>query len=439
MSDSLKRAAAVRGDVLITGLSAVIGQCGDTLAVVNGRIADVGDGKALAVKHQGLARVDGAGFTAMPGLINAHVHSAMGFFRGLGHGRDQMIETFLFPAEKALTPELLAPLSYSYLVAGLKSGTTLFGEHYYFVDGVAAAMERIGVRGVVGETVADLGGAFPGRAGWERWQKTLSKWPFSRNIYPSVAPHAADTVSSGLLKELAAFAVNERLPLHMHLSQSRGERARVEAREGLSPVAYAGRAGALTERTLAVHLTSIDDDDAKILGDAGSTAGYCPASQMIFERLAPIASLVAHGVPLALGTDCAASNDGADMIGEMKIAGLLARDRGLPEAACEAPAILAAATVNGARAFGLEGELGTLSPGKAADIVFLEDQIDILPLARPLNNAVFSASPRHVRHVMIGGRFVLIDGAPALVSEADLRAEYLEAVAEIKRRLGQAW
>src|SRR5262249_28313348 len=143
-----------------------------------------------------------------------------------------------------------------------------------------------------------------------------------------------------------------------------------------------------------------------------------------------------HGVPLALGTDCAASNDGADMISEMKVSGLVSRDRNLAEAQCEAKAIFAQATVNGARAFGLEREIGTLDPGKAADVVFIEDQIELLPQARPLNNIIFSASPRQVRHVMVDGRFVLLDGEPTFASEAELRAEYLEAVKEIKRRIG---
>ncbi len=430
------KGAAPAGGLLITGLTAVIGRAGDGLALAGGRVLDTGDGAALAQRHPTLQPVDGKGFTAMPGLVNAHVHAPMGFFRGLGHGRDQMIETFLFPAEKALTPELLAPLSYSYLVAGLRSGTTCFGEHYYFVAGVAAALDRLGLRGVVGETVADLGGAFPGTAGWDQWKKAVAKWKWSARIRPAVAPHAADTVSKALLTELAAYARAEGLPLHMHLSQSRGERERVEKREGVSPVAYARSCGALGPRTLAVHLTSVDDEDARILGGTGATAGYCPASQMIFEKLAPIAALTRHGVPLALGTDCAASNDGADMLSEMKLAGLLARDRGLPAAACEAPAIFAAATVNGARAFGLDGEIGTLAPGMAADVVFLADDLELLPMARPLNNILFSASPRQVRHVLVDGRFVLVDGEPALVAAGELKAEYLAAVAEIKRRLG---
>lgn len=428
--------ATTSDGLLITNLSALIGQTGNALALSAGRILAIGDSAALQKNHSNLKTVDGTGFTAMPGLINAHVHAPMGFFRGLGHGRDQMIESFLFPAEKALTPELLAPLSYSYLLAGLRSGTTCFGEHYYFVAGVATAMDQLGLRGVVGETVADLGGAFPGTSGWIQWQKTIKKWPFSTRVQAAIAPHAADTVSPSLLKELAAVAKAEDLPLHMHLSQSRGERERVEKREGKSPVAYAQACGALGPKTLAVHLTSIDDTDAQILGASGATAGYCPASQMIFEKLAPIATLTRHGVPLALGTDCAASNDGADMLSEMKLAGLLARDRGLPEAACEAAAIFAAGTINGARAFGLDQKIGSLTPGKAADIVFLADDLEVLPQARPLNNIIFSASPRQVRHVLIDGRFVLIDGEPQLIAEATLRADYLAAVAAIKGRLG---
>ncbi len=424
----------LRGLTLLTGDGEPIA---DGALVVGGdKILDVGPSAVVAKRFANVRFVDAANFVACPGLVNAHVHSAMGFFRGLGHDQEEMIERFLFPAEKSLTAELLEPLSYSYLVGALKSGVTTVGDHYYFVDGVARAVDRLGMRGVVGETVADLGGAFPGRTGWDLWRGQISHWPHSARVTPAVAPHAADTVSSALLKELAQYAKKEKLPLHMHLSQSKGERQRVEKREGMSPVAYAESCGALTETTLAVHLVATDQEDWRRLAATGVTAGICPASQIIFEALAPLAGIFAAGVPVAVGTDCAASNDGSDLLAELRLLGLLAKDRGVPAASRSPLALLAAGTRNGAAALGLKNVTGVLAKGLKADFVLLERDVASEPMPRPDVNLIYSMASRQVRHVMIDGEWALLDGKLARAEEADLGRAYGVAVAEIRRRIG---
>lgn len=424
----------VHGLTLIPGDGPVVND--GAVWVRRGLIAAIGPSPEVRAKAPTALVVNGAGFTAIPGLINAHVHSAMSFFRDLGHGQDEMIERFFFPAEKALTPELIEPLAYSYLYAGLRSGVTCFGDHYYFVAGVGRALDRLGLRGVIGETVADLGGAFPGRQGWEDWRRTIDAWPFSSRVRPAIAPHATDTVSEPLLTELATFARQRQLPLHMHLSQTIGERQRVMGRARCSPVEYARRCGALSAATLAVHLVTIDEDDARTLQTSGVTAGLCPASQILYESLAPMALIARSGIPVALGTDCAASNDTADMLAEMRLTALLAQDRGVLPAQRSPAAILRMATSNGARGLGLGEVAGSLSVGKAADMVFLAPDLATLPQPRPDVNVVFSMSQRQVRHVMVDGRFVLYDGSLTMASEGDLTREYQAAVQTIWGRLG---
>lgn len=434
--------AAPTGSLLIQGLtllsdpSTIIAD--GAILVRDGQILDLGLSSDVRARHPEHAVLDGSGYVAMPGLVNAHTHVAMGFFRGLGHGQEEMIEKFFFPAERSLTRDLLAPLSYSYIYAGLVSGVTCFGDHYYFSDGVAEAFERFGVRAVVGETVADLGGALPGRAGWERWRKLIDAWPYSSRITPAVAPHAVDTCSEALLSELAAYAVQKKLPLHMHLSQTRGEYTRVQQRAGCSPVEVAARCGALTENTLAVHLVTATASDIKILYEHGVTAVLCPASQIIYEYLAPIADLMASDIPLALATDSAASNDTADLFAEMRLLALLAKDRGVAEAERSPEKILRMTTVHPARALGLSDKIGSLAVGKAADIVFLSTDLSTEPAARLATNLIYSFSSRNVRHVMVDGRFVLYNGKTTLVNEEDLFAEYRAAVKEIYRRAGLA-
>lgn len=423
----------------LTGLTALTGDgktlTGAALVVEGGLIKALGPAVEIQKQHAAVPFYDASAYVVCPGFVNAHVHCAMGFFRGLGHGQDEMIETFMFPAEKSLTEELLEPLAYSYLYQALRSGVTTVGDHYYFVRGVGQAIDRLGMRGVIGETIADLGGAFPGTAAWDVWKKTIDAWPHSDRVTPAIAPHAADTVSADLLRDLAAFAKSRNLPLHMHLSQTRGEKARVEKREKMTPVAYADQCGALSERTLAVHLVSADQNDIKRLKDRGVTAGVCPASQIIYEKLTPLAELMLAGIPIAVGTDCAASNDGADLMAELKLLALLAQDRGVPPELRSPHQILAMGTAQGAQALGLGAVTGRLAPGLKADFVLLKRDLGSEPMPRPDVNLLFSFSSRQVEHVVIDGEVVLAGGRLTQVNEDDLAREYGRAVAEINRRL----
>ena len=247
-----------------------------SLFIRAGRIIDVGETASIKAKYPNIPFLDAEGAAIIPGMFNSHTHLPMGFFRGLGRGKVDMIESFLFPAEKNLSAELVTPLSYSYLLDGLRAGVTSFVDHYYFSSGVASAIETFGARGWVGETIADLGGAFPGESSWDRAIKLIEKSRYSSRIKFCIAPHAADTVSSQMLKRCADYARANNLPLHMHLSQSDGERKRVESRDGMTPVAAAEKAGALSENSLVVHLTSADDQDLRRLKNNGATIGYCP-------------------------------------------------------------------------------------------------------------------------------------------------------------------
>ena len=379
--------------------------------------------------------LDATGYIVMPGLFNTHTHVAMGFFRGLGHGKTDMIESFLFPAEKILTPELLKPLSYSYIFDGLRAGVTSFVDHYYFSEGIGRAFETFGVRGWIGETVADLGGAFPGKDSWQRAKDLIEKKKFGPLIKHVVAPHAADTVSPGLLKECADYAKANNLTLHMHLSQIDGELNRVKARDNMTPVAAAKKAGALGPRSLVVHLTSATDDDIKTIKDSGATIGYCPTSTVMYDRLAKIKSFHEMDIPLAIGTDCAASNDAADSLGELKIASVLARNHGVDVAKISPDHLLAMATTIPAKVLGVEKELGTLEAGKQADMAFLKTSLSSEPADNKLANVIYSMGARDVTHVMVNGNWALWNRTLPSLNEGKLKDEYLAAVAEIRHRI----
>jgi len=405
------------------------------LLIRGGKIIETGPSKTIQKNHPDTLFIDAGSSIIIPGLFNSHTHVPMGFFRGLGHGRVNMIESFLFPAEKSLSLELLEPLSYSYIVDGIRGGVTSFVDHYYFSAGVAKAFERIGARAWIGETIADLGGAFPGDDSWKRAQSLIEKSSFSNLIRFTVAPHAADTVSPSLLKRCADYAKSNGLPLHMHLSQSDGELKRVFNRDGMSPVQAAVKAGALSEKSLVVHLTSASDADFKLVKESGATMGYCPTSTVLYDHLANIKLADALDIPMAIGTDCAASNDSADCLAELKIAGILARNARIPETRISPDHLLAMVTTIPARALGVENEVGTLEQGKLADLVVLRSSISALPRSNVLANVIYSMGSRDVTHVMTSGNWRLWKGKVTEADENTLTRDYMAAVHEIGRRI----
>lgn len=406
------------------------------VCVKSGKITAIGSTKSVRAQFLDAPFIDASRMIILPGLFNAHTHSAMGFFRGLGHGKKNMIESFLFPAEKSLSAELLEPLAYSYIYDGLRAGVTSFVDHYYFSEGVARAFEKFGVRGWIGETVADLGGAFPGRESWSRAKKLMESKSFGSLISHVVAPHATDTVSFDLLQECANYAKAHNLPLHMHLSQTTGELNRVQDRSGMSPVEYAAKAGALQPHSLVVHLTSASTSDLEAIKQSGSTIGYCPTSTVIYDKLAPIKDFYKLEIPLAIGTDCAASNDSADALGELKIASVIARDHGVDQSKLSPDHLLAMATTLPAKALGRQHDLGTLELGKEADFVLLKTSLSSEPHDIPLANVIYSMGARDVTHVMIKGRWVLWNRDLPYLDEAEMRFDYLRAVSEVRRRIG---
>lgn len=398
-----------------------------TVLIDQGTITGILESDQPGVDLRDHCLIQGSGHLVIPGFINAHTHAPMGFFRGFGHGQSNMIENFLFPSEKALTPELTEPLSYSYLWGALTSGCTHMVDHYYFSEGVGRAMEKLGMRATLGECVADLGGAFPGRETWTRARKMIENWPFSSLIQPCVAPHAADTVSMELLTEMSQFAARHALPLHMHLSQTQGEWERVHRRSSCTPVGYAARAGALSERTLAVHLVSASAADIDILVSHGVTAVICPQSEVIYERLPPLQVMIEKGLPMALATDCAASNDSADMFAEVKFMSMILAIHGMQ---IDARKLLEMGFFAARQPLGLKNPSG-IAVGATADLVLIQQSVDILPLDMVADNLVYSISPRHVRHVMIDGKWVVWQRDPVNMSQQDMKEAYQEAVSRL--------
>ncbi len=429
----LAEQTAFLGATVISGEGEIFDHGG--VVVKGNRIVAVDNEEKISQSYPNATTVNASGYMMTPGLINAHTHSAMSFFRGLAHNQKSMIETLFFPTESKLTAELTEPLSYSDLIGSLRSGVTCSYEHYYLTEGIGKAAEALGVRMNLGELVADIGTAMP-QGSLERAKDLINKWPFSDRITAVVAPHAGDTVSEALLKECADWAKTDKLPLHMHLSQTDSERQTTLKKSGISPVMLADRCGALFENSLVVHLVSADKDDLKRVADSGATIGFCPSSQIIYERLAPIKEFFAYNIPIALGTDCAASNDSANILSELKFSGMISRHQGVDPSQTSAERLFRQVTIDAAKAMGLDDQMGSIKEGKKADLVFFRKTIDCEPMTDPLVNLIYSMGAQHVKHVMVDGRFVLWQGHPVLIDEDDVGQQCRDAWLTIKKRTG---
>lgn len=369
------------------------------------------------------------GYLLLPGLINSHTHSPMNFLRDRCHGVENMIENIFFKTESQLTSELTKNLSYPYILSGLKSGVTTFNEHYYFCAGIAQAFEKIGLRAYIGETLADLGGAFPSSDGLDHFKRQISQWNYSDRIKPTLCPHAADTVSPEYAKKIADFSKSQKIPMHFHLAQRKSEYDSLIKQYGRTPVELAFEWGWLSERSLAVHLLHVDDKDIELLKDSGTSAVSCPSSQILYEFLAPVEKFYNAGINLSLGTDCAASNDEADVLSELKTLALLLKDRGIMDINLYQN-LFKTVTENPAQI--LDAPVGEITPGKLADIVFVKQTLETLPLRDIWTHIIFSYKSQHVDHVMIDGRFVLYDKKLTLTNESDLESQFKYSMDQIK-------
>jgi 5-methylthioadenosine/S-adenosylhomocysteine deaminase len=406
-----------------------------TLVIEKNKIQEIFPSSIKNKKYKNATLIDGSDFLITPGLWNGHNHSALSYLRSQGHGHKHMIEDLFFKTEPHLTEKLVEALALPDLITGLKSGTVGFVDHYYFHRGTARAIDSLGLRGFVSDTFLDNFGPFKGKKFFHDFKASIKKWNFSERVKPCVGPHATNTTSKSFFKELNDFARAENLKTHFHLSQTRSEFDTALKEHGKTPIQLADSIGALNENALAVHVIHAEGDDFKILQNSGVSIGFCPTSQIIFEKLAPIDLFLKHKIPLVVGTDDAASNDLADMHQEIKIAALLARDRGA-DTKNLAKKFFEASTRSVPRFFGIPS--GLIEPGYFADLLFYPLTMESQPRQNIFESYVFSMNAGFLKASMIDGRFRLWNKEIIDLPQQDLEEKYQKALTVISKKTGIA-
>ncbi|HIF51687.1 MAG TPA: TRZ/ATZ family hydrolase [Thiotrichaceae bacterium] len=382
------------------------------------------DGKIEAILPTDKAR---AKFTAteehnlgnhalIPGLVNAHTHAAMNLFRGLADDLPLMdwLNNHIWPAEtKWVNPDFVKDGTEIAIAEMIRSGTTCFNDMYFFPDQTAEVCTHVGMRVVVGLILID----FP-----TAWAKDADEYIFKGEqvhdtyrhdplINTAFAPHAPYTVSDEPLKRISVIAEELDIPIHMHIHETAFEVEQSIELHGKRPLQRLSELGLLSPRMLAVHMTQLEKAEIKELAKLSVSVVHCAESNLkLASGFCPVGELVKAGVNVCLGTDSAASNNDLDMLGEMRTAALLAKGVSNNSTCLDAHTTLKMATLNGAKALGLNDTIGSLKKGKQADIVAIDlNQLETAPLYDPVSQIVYSANRQQVSDVWIAGKQLLKD------------------------------
>lgn len=414
------------------------------LAVDDGEIVAVGPASELGNRYEADELVTAAAHDiVLPGLVNGHGHAAMTLFRGLADDLRLMewLERYIFPAEAALVDEGFVRLGTQLAAMEMvRGGTTTFVDMYYFEDVVAEVTAEAGLRGVLGETILD----FPAPdnetvdAALRYTEAFLERWSGHPLVIAAVAPHAAYTASPETLRRSAELARAHGAPLVIHVAESRDSVADVRQRYGAPPVQHLQALGFLGPDVIAAHAIWLDDADIDLLATAGAGVVHNPESNMkLASGTMRVGDLQAAGVPVGLGTDGAASNNDLDMFEAVRFAALLQKLAGSDPTALPAEAALAMATLEGARAIGLDDRIGSLEVGKRADLIVVDGEgAHQVPRYSPTSHLAYVTRGSDVRITIVDGRILYRDGAFTTLDEDAVRSAARAMAARIAETVG---
>jgi 5-methylthioadenosine/S-adenosylhomocysteine deaminase len=384
-----------------------------SIALTDGRISALlprEDAQSITAKNI----LELPGHVLLPGLINCHGHAAMTLLRGYADDQPLMpwLEQHIWPAERAhVSEEFVRDGTELAIAEMIRAGTTTFSDMYFFPNACAKTAQRLGMRCQITFPIFDFPSAW-GQDADDYIRKGLAlRDDFKHSALVTVVfgPHAPYTVCEANLAKIATLAAELDAPVHIHLHETTGEVLMAVEQSGERPLDTLNRLGLLGPRTQCVHMTDLGDQDIALLAATGAHVVHCPQSNMkLASGTCRVGALRAQGVNVALGTDSAASNNDLNLFGEMKAAALLAKLHTQDASALPAADALAMATINGARALGLDDRIGSLELGKEADLIAVDLRgPETQPLYHPLSQLVYACNGSQVSHSWIAGELVM--------------------------------
>ena len=368
----------------------------------------IADARAVYAPRE---RVELGEHALIPGLVNSHTHNPMTLLRGLADDLPLMVwlQDHIWPAEaKVIGPEFVRDGVELAVAEMLRGGTTCANENYFFPDVIGATYRKLGFRAVVGLPVIEFATAWAKSQDeyFERAGEVHDSFIGDPLVSTAFAPHAPYTVSDESFERIRVQSDQLDIPVHLHLHETAHEIEEEKKKSGLRPFQRLQQLGLVNDRLIAVHMTQVTDGEIAACASAGVSVVHCPESNLkLASGFCPAERFRRAGVNLAIGTDGCASNNDLDMFGEMRTAAQLAKAVVGDAAAFDAAFALRAATLNGARAIGLEARIGSIEVGKQADLAAVRlSDLETQPLFHVASQLVYACNRQQVTDVWIAGR-----------------------------------
>lgn len=384
------------------------------IAIQDGRIVGILPQAQALANYSPAQHIQLGSHVLLPGLVNLHTHAAMSLLRGLADDLALMtwLNDHIWPAEAShVSSDFVRDGSLLACAEMLRGGVTCFSDMYFFPEATAHAVVQSGMRAMLGMIALEFPTAYASDA-----DDYLRKGLETRDAYREqprlrfcMAPHAPYTVSDKTLTHVLTLAEQLDIPIHIHVHETEDEIKDSLKQFQQRPLARLEKLGFLGPQIIAAHMVHLNAAEIALCAERGLHIAHCPVSNLkLASGIAPIAALLAAGVNVGLGTDGAASNNRMDLLSEMRIAALLAKGSSGDATALPAHQALAMATLHGARALGLEHEIGSLEVGKAADIVAFDfSSLETTPCFDVASHLVYVAGREHVSDVWVAGRRVV--------------------------------
>lgn len=415
-----------------------------SVAIDGTNIVAVGPAADIAGRFKATEQINTVGSVIIPGLINTHTHAPMVLYRGLADDLrlQEWLEKYIFPAEaKTVSRQMVRVGTRLAALEMIQSGTTTYADMYYFEEEIARATKAAGMRGVLGQTIIQfpVPDAKTPHEGLARTEAFIKEFATDELIVPAVAPHSAYTLEAKDLLASRALATRYGVPVLIHVAETETELTTSQtAHSGMRPVAYLQSIGFWGPRTVANHGVWVNAADMKILRTHQVAVSHNPESNMkLASGIAPVPEYLAAGITMGLGTDGAASNNDLDMFEAMRFAALLHKVKTGDPRTLPAPAVLEMATIGGAKALGLDQQIGSLESGKRADLVVVSmASARQTPLYNPVSHLVYVTRGDDVRTVIVNGRVLMRDrklmtlDEPGVLSEARKMADSVRAAVQ---------
>jgi 5-methylthioadenosine/S-adenosylhomocysteine deaminase len=402
------------------------------VAVLNERIVAICPRNEALQRFAPARQVELPEHVLMPGLVNAHGHAPMSLLKGMANDKplQDWLQQDIWPTEKRwVNAEFVYDGAQLAIAEMLLSGTTCFSDMYFFPEAVAEASRQAGLRAQLAFPVLDfptVWGSGPdhyismGTALFDQYKN-------SSLVHIAFGPHAPYTISTQQLERIAMLSEELQAGVQMHVHETAGEIEQAIQLNGQRPLRMLRDIGLLNPRMQCVHACHLNDDDIEDLALTASHVVHCPDSNLkLASGMCPVVRLDAAGINVALGTDGSASNNDLDLFSELRSAALLAKGVSGDATALPAFKALEMATINGARALGLDEQIGSLEVGKLADMIAIDlDHLRLQPVYHPVSQLVYNQVSDRVSHVWVGGKSLLADGQLHTLDTEAVRAKAL--------------